>query len=173
MGRLLNLVTPLHRATTRDYMARMMDEKVHCMLKAKEYEGDYWDGDRRYGYGGYRYIEGRWAPVAQGLIDLHGLKGKVRILDVGCGKGYLLREFQRLLPEADLVGFDISKHGLADAHPDVRVAARDGQEAEFGVLAVGARGRNEDAGEDEHGGEKPHEKRLGRGQRGGSGRALR
>jgi 2-polyprenyl-3-methyl-5-hydroxy-6-metoxy-1,4-benzoquinol methylase len=115
MGRLLNLVTPLHRSTKRDYVARMMDEKVHCMLKAKEYEGDYWDGDRRYGYGGYRYIEGRWAPVAQGLIDLHGLKGKVRILDVGCGKGYLLREFQRLLPEADLVGFDISKHTICSA----------------------------------------------------------
>jgi len=44
--------------TKRDYVGRMMDEKVHCMLKAKEYEADYWDGDRRYGYGGYRYIEG-------------------------------------------------------------------------------------------------------------------
>src|SRR3981081_4468298 len=120
MGRLLNIVTPLHRATKRDYLARMVDDKVHCMLKAKEYERDYWDGDRRYGYGGYRYIEGRWAPVALGLIELHGLKGKVRILDVGCGKGYLLREFQRLLPEAELVGFDISKHGLADAHPDLK-----------------------------------------------------
>jgi SAM-dependent methyltransferase len=115
MGRLLNIVTPLHRATKRDYVARMMDEKVHCMMKAKEYEGDYWDGDRRYGYGGYRFIDGRWAPVAQGLIDLHGLKGKCRILDVGCGKGYLLKEFQKLLPEAELVGFDISRHGLADA----------------------------------------------------------
>src|SRR6266567_1504064 len=72
MGRLLNLVTPLHRATKRDYVARMMDEKVHCMLKAKEYEQDYWDGDRRYGYGGYRYIEGRWTPVAKALIESYG-----------------------------------------------------------------------------------------------------
>ena len=105
MGRLLNIVTPLHRMTKRDYIGRMQDEKVHCMLKAKEYEADYWDGDRRYGYGGYRYIEGRWKPVAQALIDLHGLKGKVRILDVGCGKGYLLREFKLLLPEAELAAF--------------------------------------------------------------------
>src|SRR5499427_1757383 len=73
MGRLLNVVTPLHQMTKRDYIGRMVDDKVHCMLKAKEYEGDYWDGDRRYGYGGYRYIEGRWKPVAQGLIDRHGL----------------------------------------------------------------------------------------------------
>jgi hypothetical protein len=66
MGRLLNIVTALHTATKREYLPRMVDDKIACMLKAKEYEGDYWDGDRRYGYGGYRYIEGRWAPVAKG-----------------------------------------------------------------------------------------------------------
>ena len=52
----------------------MIDDKVHCMLKAKEYEFDYWDGDRRYGYGGYQFIDGRWTPVAQALIDIYGLK---------------------------------------------------------------------------------------------------
>ena len=62
MGRLLNIVTPLHKATKRDYVARMMDDKVNCMLKAKEYEADYWDGDRRYGYGGYKYIPDAGSP---------------------------------------------------------------------------------------------------------------
>ena len=70
MGRLLNIVTPLHKATKRDYLARMVDDKVNCMLKAKEYEADYWDGDRRYGYSGYKYMAGRWKPVAQALIDI-------------------------------------------------------------------------------------------------------
>ena len=74
MGRLLDIVTPLHKATKRDYLARMNDDKVHCMMKAKEYEFDYWDGDRRYGYGGYKFIDGRWKPVAQALIDIYGLK---------------------------------------------------------------------------------------------------
>ena len=74
MGRLLHIVTPLHKATKRDYLARMVDDKVHCMLKAKEYEFDYWDGDRRYGYGGYKFIEGRWTPVAKALINIYGLK---------------------------------------------------------------------------------------------------
>ncbi len=64
MGRLMNIVTPLHKRTKRDYVERMVDEKVHCMHKAKEYEYDYWDGDRRYGYGGYRY-DGRWKPLAE------------------------------------------------------------------------------------------------------------
>ena len=70
MGRMLEIVTPLHKATKRDYLARMIDDKVHCMVKAKEYEFDYWDGDRRYGYGGYKFIDGRWKPVAAGA-DRH------------------------------------------------------------------------------------------------------
>jgi ubiquinone/menaquinone biosynthesis C-methylase UbiE len=120
MGRLLNIVTPLHKLTKRDYVARMVDDKVHCMLKAKEYEGDYWDGDRRYGYGGYRYLPGRWKPVAQALIDIYGLGPDAKILDVGCGKGFLLYELKQLLPNSDIAGFDISQHGLADAKPEIR-----------------------------------------------------
>jgi SAM-dependent methyltransferase len=120
MGQLLNIVTPLHQLTKRDYIGRMMDDKVACMLKAKEYEFDYWDGNRRYGYGGYRYIQGRWKPAAQSLIDIYRLKNDAKILDVGCGKAYLLYELKRLLPDARIVGFDISRHGLADAKEQVR-----------------------------------------------------
>jgi len=120
MGRLLNLVTPLHKVTKRDYLARMADDKVNCMLKAKEYEADYWDGDRRFGYGGYKYLPGRWKPVAQALIDTYGLKAGSRVLDVGCGKAFLLYEMQLIQPELELVGFDISKHGLASKHPDLK-----------------------------------------------------
>ena len=119
MGQLLNLATPLHKKTTRDVVARMVDDKVACMLKAKEYEFDYWDGDRRFGYGGYKY-DGRWKPVAQQFIDHYKLKPDAKILDVGCGKAYLLHELKLLLPDAEVIGFDISKHGLADAPEAIR-----------------------------------------------------
>ena len=120
MGRLLEIVTPLHKATKRDYLARMVDDKVHCMLKAKEYEFDYWDGDRRYGYGGYKFIEGRWAPVAQALIDTYGLKDGSKVLDVGCGKAFLLYEMKKILPGLQVAGFDISQHGLAEAQDEIK-----------------------------------------------------
>lgn len=122
MGKLMNLVTPLHQSTKRDYLARMIDDKVHCMLKAKEYEFDYWDGDRRYGYGGYKYLPGRWKPVAQALITNYGLKAGSRVLDVGCGKGFLLYEMQLIEPGLELVGFDISAHGLASALPELKAS---------------------------------------------------
>ena len=114
MGKLMNIVTPLHQMTKRDYIARMMDDKVTCMLKAKEYEADYWDGDRRYGYGGYKYLPGRWKPVAEALIDEYGLTNTSKMLDVGCGKGYLLYEIKLLLPGIEIQAFDISRHGMAD-----------------------------------------------------------
>ena len=120
MGRLLDIVTPLHRATKRDYLARMVNDKVHCMLKAKEYEFDYWDGDRRYGYGGYKFIDGRWKPAAQALIDIYGLKDGSSVLDVGCGKAFLLYELKKLVPGLKVAGFDTSKHGLADTRDEIK-----------------------------------------------------
>ena len=120
MGKLVNYVTQLHQATSRAYIDRMVDEKVHCMLKAKEYESDYWDGDRRYGYGGYKYMAGRWKPVAENLIDNYNLTNESSVLDVGCGKAHLLYEMKMLLPGLKVVGFDISKHGLADARKEIR-----------------------------------------------------
>jgi ubiquinone/menaquinone biosynthesis C-methylase UbiE len=115
----LNLVTGLHKSTRRDYLGRMNDSKVEAMKIAKQYGFDYWDGDRRFGYGGYRFIQGRWAKVAQQLIDLYGLGAGSKILDVGCGKGFLLYEIQLLEPDIEIHGFDISQYGLENRHPDL------------------------------------------------------
>jgi len=120
MGRLLEIVTPLHRSTRRDYLSRMNDDKVACMLKAKEYEYDYWDGDRRYGYGGYQYIPGRWKPVAAALVETYSLVPGSKVLDVGCGKAFLLYEMSQLVPGLEVTGFDISQHGLAEAKDEIR-----------------------------------------------------
>jgi|TARA_B100001079_G_C16323263_1_gene475638 ubiquinone/menaquinone biosynthesis C-methylase UbiE len=120
MGDLVNFVTPLHQATERAYIDRMIDDKVNCMLKAKEYEFDYWDGDRRFGYGGYKYLAGRWKPVAEAFIDKYGLTNNSSVLDVGCGKAYLLYELKLLLPDLRVKGFDISKHGLNEAKENLK-----------------------------------------------------
>lgn len=119
MGRLLNIVTPLHKKTKRDYIGRMTDNKIECMKVAKKYGQEYWDGDRRYGYGGYKY-DGRWEAVARKLIETYNLPDNAKILDVGCGKGYLLYEFKKLLPNCSITGFDISEYGLKNAKEEIK-----------------------------------------------------
>ncbi len=119
MGRLLEIITPLHTRTRRDYLGRMTDDKVHCSHIAREYGRDFWDGDRRYGYGGYRY-DGRWAPVARALADAYDLPGDACILDVGCGKAHLLYELGQILPDATVTGFDVSGYAVEHGKEEIR-----------------------------------------------------
>ncbi|MBX9626391.1 MAG: class I SAM-dependent methyltransferase [Gemmataceae bacterium] len=119
MGRLLNIVNQLHRRTARDYVGRMADGKVHCAEVARRFDRDYWDGDRRYGYGGYKY-DGRWAVVAKQFVDTYKLAPDAKILDVGCGRGFLLYELTKLLPKATVAGFDVSQYALDTAKEEVR-----------------------------------------------------
>jgi ubiquinone/menaquinone biosynthesis C-methylase UbiE len=119
MGKMLNIINKLHKKTKRDYLKRMMDEKIECMKIARKYDKEYWDGDRRYGYGGYKY-DGRWEVVARDLIKEYGLKDGCKILDVGCGKGYLLYEFKKLLPNCEIRGFDISEYAIKNAKEEIK-----------------------------------------------------
>jgi len=118
MGNLLEIVTPLHKKTQRDYIGRMTDNKIECMKVGRGYGKDYWDGDRRYGYGGYKY-DGRWSVVAKSLIKEYNLSEKAKILDVGCGKGFLIYEFKKLLPKCEVRGIDISEYAIENAKEEV------------------------------------------------------
>jgi ubiquinone/menaquinone biosynthesis C-methylase UbiE len=90
------------------------------MKVAKLYGEDYWDGSRRFGYGGYKYIPGRWKSVAQALISNYKLGPGSKILDVGCGKGFLLHEMLVLEPKLIVFGFDISAYGISNSTDLVR-----------------------------------------------------
>ena len=87
---------------------------------AQKYSRNYWDGDRKYGYGGYKYIPGRWSSVAKKLISIYKLNNKSKILDVGCGKGYLLYEIKKIIPNLRVVGFDISSYAIRNSHKDIK-----------------------------------------------------
>lgn len=108
----LNLISKLHNSTKREYLARMLNAKVFCMKEAKKFGKNYWDGNRKFGYGGYKYIPGRWTNVAKKLIKRYKLKSGSKVLDVGCGKGFLLYEMLKLQPELIIHGFDISDYAL-------------------------------------------------------------
>ena len=78
----------------------------------------YWDGPREYGYGGYR-DDGRWHPVARDIIAQYGLKPGMRVLDVGCGKGFLVKALLVECPGLEVFGLDISLYALMHCAPEV------------------------------------------------------
>ena len=118
---LKNFISNLHNSTKRKYLERMIDNKVSCMKEAKKYSKNYWDGDRKFGYGGYKYIPGRWKGVAQKLIKYYKLKSGSKILDVGCGKGFLLYEMIKIQPKLKIYGFDISAYAIKKSMKDKRI----------------------------------------------------
>jgi SAM-dependent methyltransferase len=117
---LKEFITAVHRSTPRDYLGRVnAHDKAACAERAVLFGEDYWDGERQYGYGGYHY-DGRWRPVAEAMAAHYGLGAGSKILDVGCGKGFLLYEFTQVVPGCEVTGIDISTYGIEHAKPEVR-----------------------------------------------------
>ena len=115
----LNFVSNLHNQTKRDYLERMTNNKVECMKKAKMYEFDYWDGDRKFGYGGYKYIKNRWKPVAQDLIKNMDSR-MIQFLMLAVEKVFYCLKFIKYC-KITIKGFDISNHGINHAKEEIRI----------------------------------------------------
>ncbi len=116
----IDFVSSVHKSTKRDYVARVVENpKAECATVAKKFDYDYWDGERKYGYGGYRY-DGRWRSVAEKIAEHYQLKMGQSVLDVGCGKAYLLYELTQVVPGLKVQGIDISNYALAHAKEEIQ-----------------------------------------------------
>lgn len=120
MGELIKFITKNHTNTKRDYLERVVKyDKAKCAEIATQFGKDYWDGERHHGYGGYKY-DGRWFNAAKEMEEHYNIKPGDKILDVGCGKGFLLYEFTRAVPGVEVKGIDISEYGIANSKEEVR-----------------------------------------------------
>lgn len=116
----LDFISAVHKKTSRDYLGRVNEyPKAEAAAIAKRFDKDYWDGDRRIGYGGFRY-DGRWRVVAEQMATHYGLKAGDRILDVGCGKAFLLYDFTQVVPGVEVRGLDISAYAIENAKEEVK-----------------------------------------------------
>ena len=115
-----HFISHLHNSTKRNYLKRVNHSKPRYMKNAKKYSFDYWDGSRSQGYGGYKYIPGRWKKTAEKIIKFYNLKKGSKILDVGCGKGYLLFEMLLIEPGLKVYGTDISNYAIKNAKKEVK-----------------------------------------------------
>lgn len=116
----IDFITNNHKKTKRNYLERVNKiDKAEAAIKAKKWGFDYWDGSRDINYGGYYYDE-RWIPIANKIINYYKLSSKSRILDIGCGKGFLLYEIKKKIPNCEVFGIDISKYAIDHGKEEIK-----------------------------------------------------
>jgi len=114
----IDLLSSLPRSR-RDLTGRRAGRSPDAIARANLFEHDYFDGPRACGYGGYRY-DGRWIPVARAIVAHYRLAPGMRVLDIGCAKGFLVKDLMGVCPGLEVWGLDISRYALAHAEPEAR-----------------------------------------------------
>jgi ubiquinone/menaquinone biosynthesis C-methylase UbiE len=114
----VDLLRALPRGGKRNVEARAQGKSEEVIRVSKAFGENYFDGSREYGYGGYRY-DGRWRLVAQDIISHFGLGPGSRILDIGCAKGFLVKDLVDACPGLQAYGIDVSRYALMNCEPDV------------------------------------------------------
>lgn len=106
---------PRTKRNLKERKAASEEDKAIASL----YGQDYFDGSRNHGYGGYRY-DGRWLPVAETIVEHWSLKPGDKVLDVGCAKGFLMKDLLKICPGLEVIGVDISQYGLEHCENEVK-----------------------------------------------------
>ncbi len=106
--------------TKRDLSKRRNEKTEEDRIIARRFDKEFFDGDRKNGYGGYYYNSKFWTEVVKDLNNFYKLKNGSKILDIGCGKGFMLFDFMKLNPNFVLEGIDISDYAITNAVPEVK-----------------------------------------------------
>ena len=106
--------------TKRDLSKRSNEKTEEDRIIARRFDKEFFDGDRKNGYGGYYYNSKFWTEVVKDLNNFYKLKSGSKILDIGCGKGFMLFDFMKLNPNFVLEGIDISDYAITNAVPEVK-----------------------------------------------------
>ena len=125
MGQKIDLLVNYPKSK-RDVKERGASKTEEDRAIARKFGKDFFDGDRKHGYGGFSYFPRFWQPVIPTFQKYFGLTAKSSVLDVGCGKGFMLHDMAELIPGITVKGVDISEYAIENAiedmKPHVRVA---------------------------------------------------
>jgi len=98
---------------------------------ARNFDKEYFDGDRLTGYGGYHYHPRFWTETVKRFRDYYRLAENAAVLDVGCGKGFMMHDFRTLMPKIMIAGIDISHYAYENAIEDMKPFIRIGNAAKL------------------------------------------
>jgi len=115
----INLLKKYPKAK-RDLSKRGNEKTEEDRIIARRFDKEFFDGNRKNGYGGYYYNSKFWTEVVKDLNNFYKLKNGSKILDIGCGKGFMLFDFMKLNPNFVLEGIDISDYAITNAVPEVK-----------------------------------------------------
>jgi len=125
MGRKIDLLANYPK-TKRNVKERGASKTEEDRAIARKFGKEFFDGDRRHGYGGFSYHPRFWQPVIPTFQEHFRLTAESSVLDVGCGKGFMLHDMAELIPGITVKGVDISEYAIENAiedmKPHVRVA---------------------------------------------------
>ena len=119
IGREIDLLSKYPKSK-RDVSKRGSSKTTEQQELARKFGKDFFDGDRNNGYGGYYYNERYWLNVIPDFINFYNLKDGDKILDVGCGKGFMLYDFKKANSNFEIEGIDISEYAIQNAKPEVK-----------------------------------------------------
>jgi SAM-dependent methyltransferase len=119
MSREIDLLVNYPR-TKRNIQERAEEKTEEVRAVARKFGKEFFDGDRKYGYGGFNYHPRFWQPVIPTFKEYFGLTSGSSVLDVGCGKGFMLHDMAQLLPGITVKGIDVSSYAIENAIEDMR-----------------------------------------------------
>ena len=119
MGKEIDLLENYPR-TKRNVDERGATKTDDVRRVARQFGKDFFDGDRQYGYGGFKYFSRFWQPVIPTIQKHFGLTSRSSVLDVGCAKGFMLYDFLELIPDITVSGIDISDYAISNAMDDIK-----------------------------------------------------
>ncbi|ABD08503.1 SAM binding protein [Rhodopseudomonas palustris HaA2] len=126
MGQEIDLLVNYPR-TKRNVDERGQTKSEEDRAVARQFGKEFFDGDRRHGYGGFNYMPRFWQPVIPTFQAHFGLDASSSVLDVGCAKGFMLHDMAELIPGITVKGVDVSayaiEHGIDDMRPHLSVAS--------------------------------------------------
>lgn len=130
MGREINLMANYPKAK-RDLSGRAQEKTEEDRDIARRFGKEFFDGERRHGYGGFRYMPKFWQPVIPDFQQHFQLTGESTVLDVGCAKGFMLYDMQQLIPGITVAGIDISEYAIENAKEEVKPFLKVGNAVEL------------------------------------------